>query len=225
MASIYAGLRVLDLTGPEGAYAGKLFAELGADVLKIEPPSGDPGRQVGPFYQDIPGPDRSLFWWYHNASKRGLTLDFSDPADRALFHQLVTTADVLLDTAPPDSYATIGLPDARLQIENPRLIHGSLTGFGFDGPRAGWQSTDLVASAMGGLLYLSGMPHRPPSWPGGNQSWMLGANALAVGCALALLARMLQPERRPLAWASLWLVAAGLLEAAGPVFGKHLIDA
>ncbi|MCS6801959.1 MAG: CoA transferase [Chloroflexota bacterium] len=179
-----ARLRVLDLTGPAGSYAGKLFAELGADVLKVEPPGGDPGRTYAPL-----SGERSLHWWYHNTSKRSEIIDLTTPAGRQRLWQLVETADVLLDTDPWVLEAA-GFTEEAVARRNRRLIWGSLTPFGLTGPRRHWKATDLIASALGGLLYLGGMPDRPPSWPGGEQSYLLGANALAVGVMLALLARI-----------------------------------
>ncbi|GIW08897.1 MAG: putative CoA-transferase [Dehalococcoidia bacterium] len=179
-----AGLRVLDLTGPAGSYAGKLMAELGADVLKIEPPGGDPGRAYAPL-----SGDRSLHWWYHNTSKRSEIVDLNDEAGRARLWRLLDTADVLLDT-DPWALEAAGFQYEAMARRNPRLIWSSLTPFGLTGPRRNWKATDIVVSALGGLLYLGGMPERPPSWPGGEQSYLLGANALAVATMLALHARI-----------------------------------
>lgn len=179
-----AGLRVLDLTGPAGSYAGKLFAELGADVLKIEPPGGDRGRAYAPL-----SGDRSLHWWYHNTSKRSEIVDLTSDAGKRRLWDLIATADVLLDT-DPWALEAAGFTEDAVARHNPRLIWGSLSPFGLTGPRRHWKATDLVASALGGLLYLGGMPERPPSWPGGEQSYLLGANALAVGALLALHARI-----------------------------------
>lgn len=181
------GLRVLDFAGPSGAYAGKLLAELGADVLKVESPDGDPGRRVGPFAGE-PSPDRSIHWWYHNSSKRSIVVEPGSDSGRSRLFELALGADVILDTAA-DTLEQYGLSSEQLRSANERLIHASLTPFGLNGPRADWKATDIVASALGGLLYLGGMPEHPPSWPGGEQSYMIGSAAAAVAISAALLAR------------------------------------
>ena len=83
-----AGRTVLEITDASGAYCGKLLADMGADVIKIEPPGGDPSRGLAPFLQDEPGPDRSLFFLYHNTSKRGITLDYTQPEGHAVLQKL-----------------------------------------------------------------------------------------------------------------------------------------
>jgi crotonobetainyl-CoA:carnitine CoA-transferase CaiB-like acyl-CoA transferase len=92
----FAGLRVLELADEKGQFCGKLLADLGADVVKIEPPGGEPCRHVGPFVDDIPNPDRSLSFWYYNTSKRGITLNLETADGQGLFRRLAATADVVL---------------------------------------------------------------------------------------------------------------------------------
>ena len=86
-----AGLRVLELADEKGQFCGKLLGDLGADVVKIEPPGGEPCRHVGPFLDDVPHPERSLSFWYYNTSKRGITLDLETADGRALFRRLAAT--------------------------------------------------------------------------------------------------------------------------------------
>ena len=102
-------LRVLELGGPAVQYCGKLFADLGADVLKIEPPEGDPARRVGPFVDDRPDLNRSLYFWSYNTSKRGLTLNLETADGREIFRRLVRSADIVLDAFPPGYLAGLGL--------------------------------------------------------------------------------------------------------------------
>src|ERR1700739_1602247 len=104
-----AGLRVLELADEKGQYCGKLLGDLGADVVKIEPPGGEPCRRVGPFLDDIPHPDRSLSFWDYNTSKRGMPLDVQTPDGRALFARLTAGADVVFETRPPGLLAALGL--------------------------------------------------------------------------------------------------------------------
>lgn len=188
MRAIYQGVRVLDLAGPTGSYASKLFADLGADVLKVEQPGGDPGRNWGPFAGNVPDPDKSLHWWFNNTSKRSIIADIQTEEGRDRVKQLALSADVWIDTAPPGYMESLGLGDA-LRAANPRLITASLTPFGTFGPRKDWQGTDLIASAMGGLLYLGGTPEHAPAHPGADQSNMIGATSIAVSVALALISR------------------------------------
>ena len=102
-------LKVLDLAGPIGAYCGKLLADLGADVIRIEPPGGDPMREIGPFYDDDPQPGKSLYWWHFNTSKRGITLDLENPEGQELFKRLVHWADVGVETFTPGYLDDLGL--------------------------------------------------------------------------------------------------------------------
>ena len=104
-----AGLRVLELADEKGQFCGKLLGDLGADVVKIEPPGGEPSRRIGPFLDDIPHPERSLSFWYYNTSKRGITLNLETADGRRLFLRLAETADVILETFRPGFLASLGL--------------------------------------------------------------------------------------------------------------------
>lgn len=157
-----APYRVLDLTEGGLNLGGKLLADLGADVIRVEPPGGSATRCRGPFYKDEAHPERSLFWFAYNVNKRGVTLDISKTQGRALFLELVRTTDVLLDSCPPCHLANLGLAQADLMRENPGLVRVSITPFGADGPYSGFQATDLIMWAMSGLLYLSGDEERAP---------------------------------------------------------------
>jgi crotonobetainyl-CoA:carnitine CoA-transferase CaiB-like acyl-CoA transferase len=146
------GLRVLELADEKGQFCGKLMADLGADVIKIEPPGGEHTRIVGPFLDDIPHRERSLSFWHYNTSKRGITLNLETPEGRGLFRRLVPTADVLLETSPPGYLPSLGLGYDELSRLNPRLIVCSLTPFGQTGPWRGYQSSDLLQLAAGGQM-------------------------------------------------------------------------
>jgi benzylsuccinate CoA-transferase BbsE subunit len=156
------GTRVLDLTAEPGFLAGKLLGDLGADVVKIEPPGGDPARRRPPFWGGAPDPERSLLWLALNTSKRGITLDLERPRGRELFLALVDHADVLLETEPPGQMAARGLGWETLHTRNRRLVHCALTPYGQSGPRAGWRGSDLTLVAASGNLYSTGDPDRPP---------------------------------------------------------------
>ena len=111
--------RVLDLTNERGHFAGKLLADLGADVIKVEPPHGDPARRRGPFVDDIPGPDRSLRWLAWNTNKRSVTIDLDDPAGRDQFLQLAQSADFVLESFAPGHLDDLGLGYDALSAANP----------------------------------------------------------------------------------------------------------
>src|SRR5262249_28994932 len=136
------GLRVLDLTGEIGFLAGMLLGELGADVVKVEPPAGDPARRRPPFWGGVDDPERSLLRLALNGSKRGLTLDLERAAGRELFLRLAARADVVLESDAPGALAARGLGWEALHARNPRLILCSLTPFGQTGPYAGWRGSD-----------------------------------------------------------------------------------
>src|SRR4051794_23160153 len=121
------GLRVLDLAGPMGAYCGRLFAGLGADVLRVEPPGGDVTRQLPPFYHDEPGIERSLFYWHFNVNKRGITLNLDTTGGQQLFRRLAETADVVIETFHPGYLSSLGLGYEKLEAINPGLILASIT--------------------------------------------------------------------------------------------------
>ena len=134
-AGALAGVRVVELASEMGALAGKLMADMGADVILVEPPGGDPSRGYPPFLDDEPGPDRSLFWWHYQTSKRGIVLDLEDPADRARFARLVASADLLLECEAPDRLSSLGIDYPELSADHPELIVVSVTGFGRHAPR------------------------------------------------------------------------------------------
>ena len=183
------GIRVLDLTGEPGFLAGKLLGDLGADVVKVEPPAGDPARRRPPFWGDVPDPERALVWLALNTSKRGITLDLARPRGRELFLELVRRADVLLETESPGGMAARGLGWTELQTQNPRLVHCAVTPFGQSGPRASWRGSDLTVSALSGNLYATGDPDRAPVRCSLPVAYYHGGIEAAVGVVFALLAR------------------------------------
>ena len=154
--------RVLDLTNENGFLCGKILADLGADVIKVEPPGGDPARKIGPFYKDIPDPEGSLFWLAYNTSKRSITLNLKTRDGGEIFRKLVRTADFVIETFPPGYMDEIGLGYSLLSKLNNRLIMASITPFGQDGPYKDYKSSDLIAMATGGLMYSIGDPDRAP---------------------------------------------------------------
>ncbi|MFC1871993.1 CaiB/BaiF CoA transferase family protein [Chloroflexota bacterium] len=154
--------RVLDLTDKSGYLCGKILADLGADVIKVEKPGGDPGRWHGPFYHDIPHPEKSLYWFAYNLNKRGITLDIETSDGCALFKRLVQNADFVIESFAPGYLDGIGLGYSVLSAINPRIIMTSITPFGQTGPRRNWKSSDIVSMATSGFMALTGEPDRPP---------------------------------------------------------------
>ena len=146
------GRRVLELADEKGVYCGKLLADMGADVIKIERPGGDATRAIPPYWNDRPGPERSLFFLYMNTSKRGVTLDITRSEGRELFRELARTADLVVETLPPGTLADLGLGYSALKRLNSALVLTSISGFGQTGPRRGFRSSDLVASALGAAM-------------------------------------------------------------------------
>jgi len=153
------GVRVLELAGGvAGPYGGKLLADLGADVIKAEPPAGDPSRRRGPFRGDRPDPEASGFYLYLNSGKRGVTLDLTQAAGRDALLDLAAQIDVLIDGFQPGALDVLGVGVAALQARNPKLAVVSVTPFGQSGPRAGWVGNDLIAFHSSGFAY--GFPSR-----------------------------------------------------------------
>jgi crotonobetainyl-CoA:carnitine CoA-transferase CaiB-like acyl-CoA transferase len=184
-----AGLRVLDLCDQQGAFAGKLLAGLGADVVLVEPPGGGPLRGILPFFEGVPGPERSLFFWFYAAGRRGITLDLAHRDGADVLCRLSAAADVVLESGPPGRLAALGCGTAALRSSNARLVVASITPFGRSGPYRDWQASDLVAQALGGMLYVNGRPDGPPLGAFGLQAYHQAGIQAAVGVMAALLAR------------------------------------
>ncbi len=177
--------RVLDLTDEKGYLCGRILADLGADVIKIEPPGGDHARRLGPFHQDVADPERSLFFWAYNLNKRGVTLDLHSEDGRALFRQLVKLSDFVIDSSGPGYLDALGLGYQELSRFNPRIILAAITAFGPTGPYRDYKATDIVGLAMGGMLALSGDPDRAPVRVGVPQAWHQAAAEAVAGVMLA----------------------------------------
>jgi benzylsuccinate CoA-transferase BbsE subunit len=182
-----AGRRVLEVGDEKGMYAGKLLADLGADVIRVERPGGDPARTRPPFAPGGPGPGASLPYLYGNAGKRCVTLDLADPRGHELFLRLAVRADIVLDSLPAGGLDALGLGFGALRATRPELVLVSLSGFGRSGPRAGFATSDLVAAALGGLLYVTGEPEDPPVRLAGAQTFAAGSLVAAAGALVALL--------------------------------------
>ena len=187
MVGPLAGVRVLELTDELGAYCGKLLADLGADVIKVEPPGGGAQRQAPPHLSgEAAGPDTSLAFWVHNTSKRSLVLDLETESGRAAARRLALDADVVLEDFAVGHLAARGLGYGDLSGERPTLVYTSVTGFGQTGPHARHAYSDIVGQAMGGVMTLAGEPEDPPHVIYGNQANVSASIQAAQGTLLAL---------------------------------------
>jgi len=184
-----AGLRVVELTDLRGALAGRMLADLGADVLKVEPPAGDPGRLRPPFAGNLPDADRSLPFLYRNAGKRGVRIELGDASGLESLHELCAQADVLLENLGPQAQRRHGLTPTRLRARHPHLIHASISDFGLSGPHASWRLEPLAAFAASGALHASGFPELPPCWLPGYLAHDCASVYAVVGVLVALLER------------------------------------
>ncbi len=158
-----SGIKVLDMGwGITAPHCAKMFADFGADVIKVEPPSGDPARRYGPFPGDVPHPEKSGLFLHLNTNKRGITLDITTSSGRALFLKLIPSVDILVENFAPGYLANLGLSYSDLSALNPRLVMTSITPFGQWGPRSGWRATEMVVFAMTSRLLVHGQPYREP---------------------------------------------------------------
>jgi crotonobetainyl-CoA:carnitine CoA-transferase CaiB-like acyl-CoA transferase len=154
--------RVLDLTTERGLLCGQILGDLGADVIQIEPPGGSRARRLGPFFQDDPHLDSSLYWWAYNRNKRSLTLDVRSEAGLAILHRLVENAHFFIESDTPGTLADYGLGYDDLALINPALVYVSISPFGQDGPKATYADSDLIVLAASGPLMITGDDDRPP---------------------------------------------------------------
>jgi crotonobetainyl-CoA:carnitine CoA-transferase CaiB-like acyl-CoA transferase len=184
-----AGIRVLDLSEEPGFLAGKILAELGADVVKVEPPGGDRQARRGPYLGETPDPERSLPWLALHTSKRGITLDLRTPRGGDLFHALAARADAVLETFQPGTLERLGSGWDDLREKCPRLVWCSLTPFGRTGPWARYRAHDLVIVALGGNAHLTGDPDRPPVRCTLPTAYLHGGAEAATGIAMGLFTR------------------------------------
>ncbi|MDO8671290.1 MAG: CoA transferase [Dehalococcoidia bacterium] len=183
---VFSDIRVLDLAGEMGVYCGKLLADLGAEVIKVEPPGGDPIRRVGPFVDDDPHPEKSLYWFQFNTNKKSITLDITTADGKEILRRLAATSDIIIETFAPGHMDDLGLGYEKLSSENQGLIMTSITPFGQTGPYRDYKASDLIGLAMGGQLYLAGMPNEPPVQAGGSQGFNQASLHAAVGVLTAL---------------------------------------
>ena len=184
-----ADVFVLDLAGEPGIFAGRMLADLGATVVCVEPPGGSHVRGLEPFLDGLPEAERSARHLAYNAGKESVVLDLGNASERETFRRLARRADVLIETARPGELEALGLDYRTLSAVNPGIIQASITPFGQSGPWSGRRGSDLIGSASGGLLAVSGEPERPPVLAGGDLSYKLASLAACTGVLAALVGR------------------------------------
>ena len=182
--------RVLDLAGPLGLHCTKLLADMGADVIKIEPPAGDESRRIPPFKDDTPHPEKSLYFLHFNTNKRSITLDVEKPDGRAVFLELARNSDVIIETARPGRMDELAIGYETLRGQNRALVYAAITPFGQTGPWRNYKANDMVGIALGNLLYLAGEPGEPPLQPPGEIAYGMASTYGAFGIAVALYHRL-----------------------------------
>ncbi len=186
MVTALEGLRVLDLTEREGQLCGRLLADLGAEVIKIEPPIGDGARHTGPFAGETPNIEASLLFANLNTNKKSVTLDLTTQKGRETLRGLARNADVIVDTFLPGKLKDWGLDHDSLRKHNPGLVTASITGFGLTGPYSTFKAPSIVCAAMGGVMYLCGSPDSPPLAEPQDVPYDLASTFAAYGILLAL---------------------------------------
>ena len=179
--------RVIDLTDERGVLAGQMLADLGADVIQVEPPGGSSGRGVAPFFTDRP--DESIYWAAYTRGKRGISCNLDDPRGRDILFRLLETADFLIESSDVGSMAQLGLGYETLRERFPQLIYTSISAFGQTGPKSHYLGSDLAIWAAGTPLLMTGDDDRAPVRVSQPQSWGHAAGDAASGAMLALHAR------------------------------------
>ena len=207
-----SGLRVLELAGPPGFYCGKLLADLGADVVRIESPQNE-SIDPGPFLESEDA-SRSLYRYHFHTNKRSVALDLQTPEGHEVLDQLLSATDILLDTLPSQEAASLGLDPSSIREKHPALIRTSITGFGSDGARRDYQVSDLVGLAMGGLMAITGFPEDPPNQLGGEQAYHSASLHAAVGTLLAVAQRSADGKGRYVEVAVQDAVSMAILQTA-----------
>ena len=209
-----AGVRIVDLAGLAGGYGTMLLAGLGAEVILVEPPGGNPLRHLPPQAPGVAPPEAGLWFAAFAGGKRSVVADLDRPEGRERLRRLLTSADVVVEDGGPDRFEALGLgPDALADV-NPGLVWVSITPFGLSGPKRAWRGSDLVAWAASGVLYTTGFPDRAPVAPAPpvQLAYQVASLTAASGALLALRARRLRGGRGELVEVSvaegcLWLAA------------------
>ncbi len=192
--SALGAYRILDLTDEKGLLCGKILGDLGANVIKVEKPGGDPARNRGPFYGDSLDPEKSLFWFAYNVNKRGITLDIETREGQEILKRLVQTADIVIESFQPGYLDNINLSYEMLERVNPGIVLTSISPFGQTGPYKDYKAADIVLWGMGGIMYLCGDSDRAPVQVTFPLAYLSGAAEAAAGTMMALYHREVTGE-------------------------------
>ena len=177
-------IRVLELSAPETMLAGRILADLGADIVTIEPPSGSAGRRMEPFLDDSPGLERSLTWHAMNRNKRGITLNLNSVDGRALLSTLAKNFDAILESAESGGDA----PLDRIDLPE-KIVRCTISAFARSGPKSEYLSSDLLVMAASGTPSMTGDSDRPPLFYTVPQSIMEAGSEAAIAVLGGLIAR------------------------------------
>ena len=215
-------LRVVDLSvgvfeGLAGAFCAKMFGDFGADVIKVEPPEGDPARNLGPFLHHNPDSDTGGMFRYLNTNKGGVTVDPDSADGLARLRDLCSTADVVVETFAPDHVRSLGLGYEDLAEMNPGVVLVSVTPFGQTGPWRDYQATELVEYAASGQSYVNGSPDREPLKEPGDESCFQAGACAFLGAMTALAHRDLTGEGQH--------VDVSMQEAGASAFSPQMLGA
>jgi crotonobetainyl-CoA:carnitine CoA-transferase CaiB-like acyl-CoA transferase len=181
--------RILDLTTEKAFMCGRALSDFGAEVIKIEPPGGDPARFRGLFPNDKVDPEKNLTWFAFNANKKSVTLDITSKAGKELFKKLVKTADAVIESYAPGYLDSLGLGYKDLNAVQAGIVLTSISGFGQEGPYKDYKDPDIVVRALGGMVYTAGYDDRPPLTVSYEHSHSTGAMNGAAGTMIALIQR------------------------------------
>jgi crotonobetainyl-CoA:carnitine CoA-transferase CaiB-like acyl-CoA transferase len=188
------GLRALDLTNETGISCARVLADYGVDVIKIEPPGGSKARGIGPFYQNSPHPDKSLFWSYYSANKRGITLDIEKKESREILGKLVKTADFVIEDFQPGYLTNLGIGYKWMEKIKSDIILTSITPFGQDGPYKDYKGSDLICWSMGGYTWMVGDEDRPPVQISYPQAYLHSSAEAAAATLIGYYHRLITGE-------------------------------
>lgn len=180
-----SGFRALDLTDEKGFFCGSILVRLGVDVIKIEKPGGDAARNKGPFWHDIPDPERSLYWFAYNVGMKGITLNIESREGQDILRKLVKSADFMIESFPVGHLDGLNLGYGELKTINPRIILTSITPFGQTGPYRNYKASDIVAMATGGMMIITGEPGGLPVRLNPDHTYCVTGTAAAAATLLA----------------------------------------
>jgi crotonobetainyl-CoA:carnitine CoA-transferase CaiB-like acyl-CoA transferase len=183
------GVRVIEVAGRASGFAGRQLAELGAEVILVEPPGGARSRRRAPFLEGGPGVERSLHHLHFDAGKRSVVLDLGSAEGTAELRRLAARADAVIESAEVGAMDALGVGYEALRAANPRLLYVTITPFGQEGPLAKYRGDDLIGAASSGLMYLNGYAEDPPNVPGAEQADHMASLAAVSTLLVELVGR------------------------------------